>query len=71
MNTSPQIEPTSTEQLSAGLGLAIYEAELVRAFVRSKDITKLLAADKSTSRRLLLLDREIELLRAKLSQVRD
>ena len=70
MNGTHQIEPTSTEQLLASLNLAIYEAELVRSFVQSKDIAKKLEADKSISRRMIVLNREIELLKTKQVQVR-
>ena len=70
MNISPQIEPTSTERLLTCLGLAIDEAKLTRAIIKSKDITRDLEAKNSTPHRLMLLNREIELLEAKLARVR-
>lgn len=70
MSVSTQTEPASTEQMLAGLGLAIYEAELVRAFVKSSGLDEKLETNKSASRQLLLLNREIELLKAKLTRVR-
>ena len=70
MNISPQIEPVSTEHLLACLGLAINEAKLTRAIIKSKDIARDLEAKNPAPRRLMLLNREIELLEAKLAHVR-
>ncbi len=70
MNGTHQIEPTSTNRLLACLGLAIDEAKLVRDIVQTKDqVYKEVSAD-SYSRRLLYLNREIELLEDKLEKVR-
>ncbi len=69
MNGTHQIEPTSTDRLLACLGLAIDEAKLVREIVQTKDqVYKEVPAD-SYSRRLLYLNREIELLEDKLEKV--
>lgn len=65
-----RIETIPTEQLLAGLNLAIYEAELVRSFVQSRGLADKLETDTSISRRLVLLNREIELLKKKMTQVR-
>jgi len=70
MNISSQVEPTSTEHLLACLGLAIDEAKLARKIIKSKDIARDLEARNPAPRRLILLNREIELLEAKLDRVR-
>ena len=70
MNISPQIEPVSTKQLLTCLGLAIDEAKLVRELIKSKDIARDMEAKNPAPRRLMLLNREIELLEAKLARVR-
>ena len=71
MNIFPQIEPVSTEHLLACLGLAIDEAKLTRSIIKSKDLAAALETENPVPRRLILLNREIELLEAKLAQVRD
>ena len=71
MNISPHLQPTSTEHLLTCLGLAIDEAKLVREIMKSKDIARDLEAKNPVPRKLMLLNREIELLEAKLAQVRD
>ena len=58
-------ETVSSDHLLASLGLAIYEAELVRSFVRTQGIGERLKTGKSASRRMLLLNREIQLLEEK------
>ncbi len=70
MNISPQIEPVSTEHLLSSLDLAIYEAKLVRSIIKSKDYATRLETKKPAPRKLMLLNREIELLEAKLARVR-
>lgn len=70
MNISPQIEPVSTEHLLTCLGLAIDEAMLTRTIIKSKDIARDLETKNPVPRRLMLLNREIELLEAKLTRVR-
>ncbi len=70
MTTTHQIEPASTERLLACLNLAIDEAKLVRSIIKSKDYATRLKAKNPTPRKLMLLNREIELLEAKLIQVR-
>ncbi len=70
MITTPQIEPVSTEHLLTCLGLAIDEAKLVRSIIRSKDYATKLETKKAAPRKLMLLNREIELLEEKLGRVR-
>jgi len=70
MNISHQIEPVSTERLLACLNLAIDEAKLTRELIKSKDIARDLEAKNPVPRKLMLLNREIELLEAKLAWVR-
>ena len=70
MITTPQIESVSTEHLLVHLNVAIEEAKLTRALIKSKDIARDLEAKNSTPWRLMLLNREIELLEAKLARVR-
>ena len=65
-----QIETASTEQFASCLGLAIYEARLVRSFVQSGAFTYKPEILDPDYHRLKLLDREIELLETKLRQVR-
>ena len=62
-------ETSSSEHFLASLGLAIYEAELVKAFVISENKSEKLKTGKSASHRLLLLDQEIHLLKEKQSRV--
>jgi len=70
MNVSLQIESVSTEFLLAGLNLAIYEAKLVRSIIKSKDYATRLESRNPVPRKLMLLNREIELLEVKLARVR-
>ncbi len=70
MNGTHQIEPASTDSLLACLGLAIDEAKLVRDIVEAKDQAHKEVSADSYSRRLLYLNREIELLEDKLEKVR-
>lgn len=66
-----QFGPESSEQILAGLSLAIYEAELVRSFINSTELADKIKTDKSISHRMTLINREIELLELKLAQVRN
>ncbi|MFT5399302.1 MAG: hypothetical protein ACI9LO_003611 [Planctomycetota bacterium] len=70
MNTSPQIEPVSTDRLLACLGLAIDEAKLVCSIIASKEIVSQLKSENPLSGRMDQLNKEIYYLEAKLSQVR-
>ena len=70
MNLHPQIEPVSTEHLLTCLGLAIDEAKLVRSVIKSKDYATKLETEKPTPRKLILLNRKIELLETKLDKIR-
>lgn len=64
-----QDESRYSDHLLASLGLAIYDAELVKAFVQSENKAEKLKTGKSASHRLLLLKREIYLLKAKQSKI--
>ncbi|MDH3759709.1 MAG: hypothetical protein OEU50_01925 [Gammaproteobacteria bacterium] len=70
MDTSPQIEPTSTASLLTDLNLAIDETKLLRAINSSTAMIKQLEAEKPSSHRLLFLKREISNLEARLVNVR-
>jgi hypothetical protein len=70
MDLLPQMEPTSTDRLLTSLGLAIDEAKLIRSIVKSENIVNKVETEKPISRRLLLLNREIELLETKLTRMR-
>jgi hypothetical protein len=70
MNLHPQIEPASTGRLLTCLGLAIDEAKRVRSIIKSKDSAAELELEKPAPRKLILLNREIELLEAKLDKIR-
>ena len=70
ISTSPQIEPTSKEQLLTCLGLAIDEAKLVKSLIESRDRAGKLKQDDPFSRQLVYLNREINYLEVKLTQVR-
>jgi hypothetical protein len=70
MDTSPQIEPTSTPSLLMSLSLAIDEIMLIRSIKNSTAMTKQLELEKPSSHRLLFLKREISTLEAKLAKIR-
>jgi hypothetical protein len=70
MDTSHQIEPTSTASLLTGLSLAIDETKLLRAIKNSTAMIKQLEAENPSSHRLLFLQREISNLEARLVNVR-
>lgn len=70
MNVSAQIEPKSTEHLLTSLGLAIDEAKLAKSTIKSSNQASKLEMHEPVSRRLMLVNREIELLETKLIKVR-
>ena len=70
MDTSPQIEPTSTASLLMSLSLAIDEIKLIRSIENSTAMTKQLELEKPSSHRLLFLKREISTLEARLVKIR-
>ena len=70
MDTSPQIEPTSTASLLMSLSLAIDEIKLIRSIKNSTAMTKQLELEKPSSHRLLFLKREISTLEARLAKIR-
>ncbi len=70
MSISHQIEPVSTEHLLTCLGLAIDEAKLTRELIQAKDRAHKEKAENHFSHRLILINREIELLESKLAKVR-
>ncbi len=64
------IEPVSTEHLLNCLTLAIDEAKLVRLLIQAKDRASKEKSENHISHRLILINREIELLESKLAKVR-
>jgi hypothetical protein len=70
VSTSPQIELSSKDRLLTCLGLAIDEAKLVRSLIESKDKAGKLEENDPFSRQLIYLNREINYLEVKLTQVR-
>lgn len=70
MNTSHQIEPTSTVRLLSCLGLAIEETKLVRSLVKSREMARNIKTSKLFPQRSVYLSREIKGLEARLTQVR-
>ena len=70
METSPQIEPTSTASLLTSLSLAIDETKLLRAINSSTAMIRRLEAEDPSSHRLLFLKREISSLESRLATVR-
>jgi len=70
VSTSPQIELSSKDRLLTCLGLAIDEAKLVRSLIEYKDKAGMLEENDPFSRQLIYLNREINYLEVKLTQVR-
>ena len=70
MNVYLEYEPCSTDRLLGGLQFAIEEATLVKSLIQSKDLAGELKAKKPISQRLFYLNREIEYLEAKLTQMK-
>lgn len=70
MDTSHQIEPTSTAGLLICLGLAIDETKLVKSIKSSRAMIRQLEASNPDSHRLLFLRREVSNLEARLAKIR-
>ena len=70
VSTSPQIELRSKDKLLTCLGLAIDEAKLVRSLIKSKDLAGELKENDPFSQQLIILNKEINYLEVKLTQVR-
>jgi len=70
MDTSPQIEPTSTASLLTSLSLAIDEIKIIRSINDSTAMIEQLGAEKPASHRLLFLERELLNLEARLAKTR-
>ena len=70
MDSTPQIDPTSTARILTCLGLAIDETKLVRSINKSREMAKQLEAQNPSSHRLLFLKREISNLETRLMQIR-
>lgn len=70
MDTSPQIEPTSTSRVLACLGLAIDETKLLRSINNSSAMIKRLETEDPASHRLLFLKKEMSNLEARLAKIR-
>ena len=70
MDTSPQIEPTSTASLLADMSLAIDETKLLKVINSSIGMIKQLELENPSSHRLLFLKKELSNLEARLMNVR-
>lgn len=70
MKSSPQIEPRSTGHLLNCLGLAIDETKLLRSITRFRDIATNLSEEDVFSGKLSYVNRQIEILEARLLEVR-
>ena len=70
VSTSPQIELASKDRLLTCLGLAIDEAKLVRSLIESRELAGELKENDPFSQQLIYLNREINYLEVKLTQVR-
>ena len=70
MDTSPQIEPTSTASLLADMSLAIDETKLLKVINSSIGMIKQLELENPSSHRLLFLKKELSNLEARLVNVR-
>ncbi len=70
MSISARIEQKSTEQLLTRLGLAIGEAKLARTTIKLNVLAGRSEPREPISRRLMLVNREIELLEMKLVRIR-
>ena len=70
MNIPAQIEQQSTKHFLTRLGSAIDEAKLVRLTIKSNNLMTKTEPNETVYRRLMLVNREIELLESKLVRVR-
>jgi hypothetical protein len=70
MNTSSQIVPTLSDQISTRLLQAIDEAKLIKSKIKTKDTATKVKEGNPHWHRLISLNSEIMYLEAKLIQVR-
>ena len=70
MNTSPQIEPTSTSGLLKCLGYAIDETKLIRSIKKSTAMIRRLEVENPSSSRLRFLKKELSNLETRLEKIR-
>ncbi len=70
MDASTQIKQDSAKHFLTRLSLAIHEAKLVRLTVKSNILAARLEPSETVNRRLMLVNREIELLESKLVKIR-
>lgn len=70
MRISSQAEQQSTDQFLLRLGVAIDEARHARSIINSSDRSANPRPHEPVSHKLLLVDREIELLEEKMKKVR-
>ena len=70
VKSSPQIEPKSTSHLLDCLGLAIDETKLLRSLTRFRDMATNLSEDDVFAGKLTYVNRQIEMLEARLLEVR-
>jgi hypothetical protein len=64
------MNPASTEQLLTDLGLAVGEATLVRALIKSQDLARKLKEENPFSEHLIYLNKEIRYMEEKLIKIR-
>ena len=70
MNIAAQIEQKPAKHLLTRLVLAIDEAKLARLTIKANNLATKLEPNETVYRRLMLVNREIELLESKLVKVR-
>ena len=70
MNIATQIEQNPAKHLLTRLVLAIDEAKLARLTIKSNNLANNFEPNETVYRRLMLVNREIELLESKLVKVR-
>ena len=70
MNIAAQIEQNPAKHLLTRLVVAIDEAKLARLTIKSNNLATKLEPNETVYRRLMLVNREIELLESKLVKVR-
>ena len=70
MNIATQIEQNPAKHLLTRLVVAIDEAKLARLTIKSNNLATKLEPNETVYRRLMLVNREIELLESKLVKVR-
>ena len=70
MNIATQIEQNPAKHLLTRLVLAIDEAKLVRLTIKANNLATKFEPNETVYRRLMLVNREIELLESKLAKVR-